>query len=57
MISTETMMRRLDQFKNPKNRRKYLEKFERTMIYRTSKMENPEITKQMVEKVLAKFHK
>lgn len=35
-------------------KKKYLKDFEKKMIYRTTKTENPEITMKMVEKILAK---
>jgi len=37
-----------------KMRREYLKMFASKMIYRTTKSENPEVTKKMVEKVLHK---
>lgn len=39
--------------KNGKLRRSYLRTFEKKMIYRTTKTENPETTLGMVKKVLA----
>ncbi|MEK7623230.1 MAG: hypothetical protein AAB408_00985 [Patescibacteria group bacterium] len=39
--------------KNGKLRRSYLGAFEKKMIYRTTKIENPETTFGMVRKVLA----
>lgn len=36
-------------------RQSYLREFEKKMIYRTTKTENPETTPKMVEKVLRKF--
>ena len=35
-------------------RRSYLASFQKLMIYRTSKSERPEVTKQMVEKILSR---
>jgi len=39
--------------KNGKLRRSYLRAFEKKMIYRTTKTENPETTLGMVKKVLS----
>jgi hypothetical protein len=36
-------------------KRAYLRDFEKKMLYRTTKTENPETTMQMVEKVLKRF--
>ncbi|OGH69626.1 MAG: hypothetical protein A3C90_04290 [Candidatus Magasanikbacteria bacterium RIFCSPHIGHO2_02_FULL_51_14] len=38
-----------------KKRRNYFSVFEKRMIYRTTKTENPETTKQMVRAVLEKM--
>lgn len=38
-----------------KLRRDYFSKFERRMAYRTTKSENPEVTKKMVSKVFLKI--
>ena len=38
-----------------KLRREYLSMFEKRMVYRTTKSENPEVTKKMVDKVLLKI--
>ena len=36
-------------------RQQFFSAFEKKMIYRTTKTENPETTTQMVEKVLSKY--
>jgi hypothetical protein len=41
---------------NGKKRRNFLRGFEKKMVYRTTKTENPSTTKRMVEKVLSKFN-
>lgn len=39
-----------------KMRREYLSAFEKKMVYRTTKSENPEATLKMMEKVFRKFN-
>lgn len=41
---------------NSKMRREYLSAFEKKMVYRTTKSENPEFTLKAVEKVFSKFN-
>jgi hypothetical protein len=38
-----------------KKKRVYLRSFEKKMLYRTTKTENPETTMDMVEKILGRF--
>jgi hypothetical protein len=40
---------------NSKLRRDYFSMFEKRMVYRTTKSENPEVTEQMVNRVLLKL--
>ncbi|MBU3925265.1 hypothetical protein KJ854_05010 [Patescibacteria group bacterium] len=41
---------------NGKMRREYLNMFEKRMVYRTTKTENPEATLKMMEKVFRKHN-
>lgn len=41
---------------NGKMRREYLNMFEKRMVYRTTKSENPELTLRIMEKVLHKLN-
>lgn len=41
---------------NGKKRKEYLRNFEVKMVYRTTKTENPQTSKKMVEKVLDKMN-
>lgn len=41
---------------NSKMRREYLNTFEKKMVYRTTKSENPALTLKTVEKVLGKLN-
>lgn len=41
---------------NSKMRREYLSAFEKKMVYRTTKSENPELTLKTVEKIFSKLN-
>lgn len=43
------------QLLSDRDRQKFFSAFEKKMIYRTTKTENPETTPEMVEKVLNKY--
>lgn len=55
-MSKRDILKNLNKFRtNQRKRAGYLRDFERKMIYRTTKTENPDTTRKMVDKVLQKF--
>lgn len=55
-MTKQRILRTFQRFKNlsDESRRQFFSAFEKKMLYRTTKTENPETTPQMVQKVLDK---